>query len=81
MDEVNTIANFKTINEDIKALLQEIEEHISAHPYFDYSALNKNNEAFIEMLDKLLDARYSIEELKKHCINSYNIEKYNFSAI
>jgi hypothetical protein len=69
MEEVNAIANFKTINEDIKALLQEIDEHIAAHPYFDYSALNKNNEAFIEMLDKLLDARCSIEELKKYTLS------------
>lgn len=81
MEEVNSIANFKTINEEIKALLHEIEEHIAAHPYFDYSALNKNNEAFIEMLDKLLDARCSIEELKKYCINPHNVKKYNFPEI
>jgi len=64
MEEVNTIANFKSINEEIKTILGELEEHIAAHPYFDYSALNKNNEVFIEMLDKLLEARCSIEELK-----------------
>lgn len=81
MEDVNSIANFKTINEEIKALLREIEEHIAAHPYFDYSALNKNNEAFIEMLDKLLDARCSIEELKKYCINPHNVTKYRFPVI
>lgn len=81
MDEINAIDNFKMINEDIKALLHEIEEHIEAHPYFDYSAINKNNEAFIEMLDKLLEARYSLEELKRYSINPYNIKKYNFPVI
>jgi len=64
MKKVDTIANFKTINEDIKAKLHEIDEHLAAHPYFDYSALNKNNELFREVLDQLFEARCTIEELK-----------------
>jgi hypothetical protein len=70
MKQIDSITNFKTINEDIKAKLQEIEEHIAAHPYFDYGELNKNNESFIEILDKLLEARCSIEELKSISIVS-----------
>lgn len=65
MNEADSLSTFKTINEDIKTILGELEEHIAAHLYFDYSEVSKNNEAFIEMLDKLLEARCTIEELKK----------------
>lgn len=66
MDNTNNIASFKAINEEIKTALNELDQHISAHPYFDNTKLGNNNDLFIELLDKLLDARCTIEELKKY---------------
>lgn len=66
MDETNTLAAFKAINDDIKTALRDLDDKISEHLYLDYNAVNQNNEAFIEMLDQLLEARFRIEELKKH---------------
>jgi hypothetical protein len=66
MDEINTISSFKTINEEIKSVLGELDEYITLHPYFDSATVDENNDTFIEMLDKLLDVRYKIEKLKKY---------------
>ncbi|MFA5214954.1 hypothetical protein [Sulfuricurvum sp.] len=66
MEQMKDIAAFKAINEDIKAILGELDKHISDYPYFDYRDVSKNNKAFVELLDKLLEARCTIEELKKY---------------
>lgn len=66
MNEMNTLAAFKAINEDIKAVLRDLDDKISEHTYLENKTMNQNNEAFIEMLDQLLQVQSTIEELKKH---------------
>ena len=70
MEKTDKLSTFKTINNDIKTILGEIDEQITSVPCFDYDTSNKNNEAFIEILDKLLDARSAIEALKKNSLES-----------
>jgi hypothetical protein len=65
MDDISSLATFKAINDDIKAALRDLEDKISEHPCFDHTTATGNNDTFIEMLDKLFEARCSIEQLKK----------------
>lgn len=58
------LSTFKRLNEEIKAILHELEEHVGAHPYLNYRVLSKNNASFIDMLDQLLELRCTFEERK-----------------
>lgn len=48
--------SFETINRDIKAVLAEMEEIVSAqHEYLGPEEIAKNNAAFLLLLDRLLE--------------------------
>jgi hypothetical protein len=54
MDEINNISMYNMIKEDIKIILDELEEHI-LETNLDYTLLSQNNETFIKILDQLLE--------------------------
>jgi hypothetical protein len=68
MDKDTTTTCFNAINEDIKAVLDELEEEFHDHPYVDTNDISKNNAAFIKILDQLLELQGSLDEVKKDFI-------------
>lgn len=48
--------SFETINRDIKTVLAEMGDIVSAqHEYLDPEEIAKNNAAFLQLLDRLLE--------------------------
>lgn len=66
MAETDNISTFYEININIKRVLCELEEDVANHLCLDNSPLSKNNFAFIEMLDQMLELHYSLEEIKNN---------------
>jgi hypothetical protein len=64
MDTTGELSAFKSINEDIKEALAELDEIVSARnsPFNEPS--EKNNELFITILDQLLELKLSSELLE-----------------
>ncbi|HEX5330012.1 hypothetical protein [Sulfuricurvum sp.] len=65
MENTPALSTFESINEDIKAVLRDLDERIAEHPSFKSQNTSDNDEAFLEILDKLLEALCIIKESQK----------------